>query len=1638
MHTSPDAPAARLTDLLDYVEQVVRLDERVALRIDEHRLPNGQSFVLHQHELQALPGVRHDLLDEDGPIWLAVQRLRRGNPPEPPELSKDWIELSPDPDRVPTLRESLIRTVSETEKDAFVEQGAARSESSHPALKAEARAAGLWDVRLELGDAPTIKAEAEEWIAGTWLPWALAERPVRRTLRLYQRLFEVAQLSELAGGGQAFELVWGIGVSRCLKDDHAVDLPLLERLVEIEIDDAAGAEIRVRPRAAPAAINLSPYEALAVEGWSLAQDAASRAIAVVDPEEGLSPFRPETFEPALRACQARLDPEGVYLPDRLSLSASDPLPPGDARLSVSDRWVLYGRRRSESFILADLENLKRSVAEAAAEDRLPGPAKTLVLGPERGIPDDAWKPLSARIEAELPGEPAAEGGLPEQDLFFPKPFNDDQIEIVRRLERADGVVVQGPPGTGKTHTISNIVCHYMATGRRVLVVSHGEAALAVLRDHLPEGVRDLAISVTSTEREGFRQLETAIRLLQATVEGLKPGEQTRVIRDLQQTVLGVRERLDRIDGEIAGFATLQLTSTPTGQAPADLARSIAESADRHRWFEDRPTRFSSEVGFVPEIERLRTARIAVGEKIEHLEAELPSVQDLPDGETVSRLHEDLVRAAELNAAAQRDPDLKVRLASPEDVQLAREAAEAAARLRTLVEALEATPWLKAIASPVITGSGAIDLGPLLVGFADEARPVALERQRYVARPVELPDGLGPEITALVRRLAEGEAVFGFFAFRERGLRPVVEAIRIEGRVPAGPEEWAHVRDHLAWRERVATLQTRWRALAEELGAPAVSSARELADLAASLDAVFVKGVAAASLLCEAQGRVTAGGPSRARLLEDMPRLAALEEALRNSVAAAQLSAARADIARVSALFGPGSGKLGALAQDLLTGALGRQDVGSDRIARLWDALRRQIDEVRGARQSFEVIGQVAREIELAGAPLWAARLRSVSATKDGDALIPADWNEAWDWAASAAYLSGIDDRGRLRRLADERVKLDGELRKAFEVLVRERTFYELARSMTGRVRGALMMFATALRKTGKGTGKGAARHRRDARTAMAQSYEAIPCWIIPAWRVSEQLPPEVGSFDLVIMDEASQSDIRDVPALLRGKKILVVGDDKQVSPSAAFIENAKIERLEHNFLQGQPFKTLLLPGASLYDLARVMFPDKLVMLKEHFRCVEPIIRFSMQFYPEPLVPLRVPSAQERIDPPLVDIYVTDGRREGDKQNRREAQVIVQEIRNVVDDPKLARIGAHGPWRSIGVVSLIGAKQAALINRLLLDELGEELMRRHRIACGDSATFQGNERDIVFLSMIADPKHKQSQTAAQFEQRFNVAMSRARDRLVLVRSVREEDLKAEDLKARVIRHFRDPMAGVTRPAGDLEALCDSDFERDVLRRLVARGYRVTPQVGAQGYRIDLVVEGVNGRRLAVECDGDRYHGPERWADDMRRQRILERVGWTFWRCWASSFMLDPDGCMADLYAVLQRMGIEPDQGPTTPAGLTVHRTVGPALAGESPPDPIIVPGQAGGPEPRGAAKANGAAGIRVGDRVVIRYLDTGKAATFTLTSGRDDLSNGFLSLASPLGRSLIGLEEDDEGEFEVGGAIRKLVVVRAERNQALAG
>jgi superfamily I DNA and/or RNA helicase len=367
-------------------------------------------------------------------------------------------------------------------------------------------------------------------------------------------------------------------------------------------------------------------------------------------------------------------------------------------------------------------------------------------------------------------------------------------------------------------------------------------------------------------------------------------------------------------------------------------------------------------------------------------------------------------------------------------------------------------------------------------------------------------------------------------------------------------------------------------------------------------------------------------------------------------------------------------------------------------------------------------------------------------------------------------------------LTTEQAKLEADQKRLFTEVVRLRTLLGLKTKITESIESALNKFTAAIAKLGTGKGKSSPRYRRIIRNSTFEASHAIPCWIMPEWRISEQLPSELGLFDLVIVDEASQSDVTALPAIMRGKKILVVGDDKQVSPSTIGIEERQIIQLRTTFLQGNPYADQMDPGSSLYDLATVVFPGKAIMLREHFRCVEPIIRFSSQFYEQPLVPLRLPTSLERIDPPLVDIFVSDGKRDSRGINDAEARVILQEIKTIVADPTMEH-------RSIGIISLIGDRQAKYIYDLLLKEISAEEFARHKIICGNAAAFQGQERDIMFLSMVECPETTTTKTSRTLAQRFNVALSRARDREYLIRSVAPEDLKPNDLKFKAIEHFR---------------------------------------------------------------------------------------------------------------------------------------------------------------------------------------------------------------------------------------------------------
>jgi very-short-patch-repair endonuclease len=223
------------------------------------------------------------------------------------------------------------------------------------------------------------------------------------------------------------------------------------------------------------------------------------------------------------------------------------------------------------------------------------------------------------------------------------------------------------------------------------------------------------------------------------------------------------------------------------------------------------------------------------------------------------------------------------------------------------------------------------------------------------------------------------------------------------------------------------------------------------------------------------------------------------------------------------------------------------------------------------------------------------------------------------------------------------------------------------------------------------------------------------------------------------------------------------------------------------------------------------------------------------------------------------------------------------------------------------------------------------MRQRRLRSGEPANFQGDERDVIIISTVVavDPALPASRIAAMTGnaamRRINVAASRARQQMWIVHSADPTRFPDGDLRGALIRHCQDAGTATT-PPGDLLEACESQFERDVLHKIMARGYRkLSVQHTVGRYRIDIVVEGPHAR-LAVECDGDRWHGPDAWHKDRARQQVLERAGWTFERIRGSAFYSDPDTALLPLWQRLTGLSIPTGDWSSTHASQPVLREV----------------------------------------------------------------------------------------------------------------
>ena len=429
--------------------------------------------------------------------------------------------------------------------------------------------------------------------------------------------------------------------------------------------------------------------------------------------------------------------------------------------------------------------------------------------------------------------------------------------------------------------------------------------------------------------------------------------------------------------------------------------------------------------------------------------------------------------------------------------------------------------------------------------------------------------------------------------------------------------------------------------------------------------------------------------------------------------------------------------------------------------------------------------------------------------------------------------------------------------------------------------------------------------------------ELKPCWMMSPLSVSQFIETAEPIFDLVIFDEASQVLTEDaICAILRGKQLIVVGDDKQLPPTSFFaktLSDSDDDDDEEDSDSAEQQRT----ESILKELMAANFSPR--ALKWHYRSRhESLIAFSnSEFYGDQLITFPGPERHHRDGVKFV--YVADGvyDRSGSRTNRREAERLVDELIETVKRDKKS---------SIGVVAMSGAQQAAIREALdnrfrshpelayLRDRFNEDSDAEDAFFVKNLESVQGDERDIIVLS-VGYGKDKTGRLYTNFgpinkpggERRLNVAVTRARQRMIVVSSIHASDLPPTmtSLGSKTFRRYLDfaergPAALRDDPTSATEAgplRFDSPFEIAVYDALKARGLQIDTQVGCSGYRIDLAIrddQQPDRYLLGVECDGATYHSSKTARDrDRLRQAHLEGLGWNIHRIWSSDWVADPD-------------------------------------------------------------------------------------------------------------------------------------------------
>lgn len=433
-------------------------------------------------------------------------------------------------------------------------------------------------------------------------------------------------------------------------------------------------------------------------------------------------------------------------------------------------------------------------------------------------------------------------------------------------------------------------------------------------------------------------------------------------------------------------------------------------------------------------------------------------------------------------------------------------------------------------------------------------------------------------------------------------------------------------------------------------------------------------------------------------------------------------------------------------------------------------------------------------------------------------------------------------------------------------------------------------------------------------------FRGIKIWLMTPEVVSESLALENGLFDLVIFDEASQLYVeKGVPAIQRAKKVVIAGDHKQLRPSSLGFGRMETDDDFEEDEEG----VAALEEESLLDLARFKYDE--VMLNFHYRSrYEELIAFSnYAFYHGRLM---ISPNTEKPDKPPIEIVKVKNGLWTERCNKTEAKSVVMLLKNYLKNRKSDN--------TVGIITFNSGQKDAI-----MDAIDEECIKDRDFSARVSKEWirkrdgediglfvknienvQGDERDCIIFS-LAYAKNEHGKVVRNFgwlnqrggENRLNVAISRAKEKIYIVTSINSSELYVDDLQndgPKIFKKYlayaeavsagrRDTAQNILLSFEPLRSeaaatLDQNDFAENIKDALIRCGYDAEKNVGIGGYSIDVAVRVQGKYVLGIECDSKVYADSDSVRDrDIHRAEYLENRGWKLHRVWSTDWWHSPE-------------------------------------------------------------------------------------------------------------------------------------------------